>query len=125
MVVLSDNELFGRVEIRRVPRKRRHESRAIDSFLELAEGDLVVHLAHGIGRYRGMKLLEKDGNKEEHLHLEFRDGVKLFVPVSLIHLVQKYVGGGKVAPELSKLGGQRGRNARSRSPRPSPTWRPT
>lgn len=105
-VVLSDNELFGRVEIRRVPRKRRHDSRAIDSFLELGEGDLVVHLAHGIGRYRGMKLLEKDGTKEEHLHLEFRDNLKLFVPVTLIHLVQKYIGGGKVAPELSKLGGQ-------------------
>jgi transcription-repair coupling factor (superfamily II helicase) len=105
-VVLSDNELFGRVPIRRVPRKRRHDSRAIDSFLELAEGDLVVHLSHGIARYRGMKLLDKDGQKEEHLHLEFRDGVKLFVPVTLIHLVQKYIGGGKVAPELSKLGGQ-------------------
>ncbi len=104
-IVLSDNELFGRAEVRRLPRKRRHDSRAIDSFLELAEGDLVVHLAHGIGRYRGMKLLEKDGTKEEHLHLEFRDNLKLFVPVTLIHLVQKYIGGGKVAPELSKLGG--------------------
>ena len=67
-VVLSDNELFGRVQIRRVPRKRRHESRAIDSFLELDEGDLVVHLAHGIARYRGMELLDKDGQQEEHLH---------------------------------------------------------
>ncbi len=105
-VVLSDNELFGRVQIRRVPRKRRHDSRAIDSFLELNEGDLVVHLAHGIARYRGMKLLDKDGQHEEHLHLEFRDTVKLFVPATLIHLVQKYIGGGKVAPELSKLGGQ-------------------
>lgn len=104
-VVLSDNELFGRVQIRRVPRKRRHDSRAIDSFLELTEGDLVVHLSHGIARYRGMKLLDKDGQQEEHLHLEFRDALKLFVPVTLIHLVQKYIGGGKVAPELSKLGG--------------------
>jgi transcription-repair coupling factor (superfamily II helicase) len=104
-VVLSDNELFGRVQVRRAPRKRRHDSRAIDSFLDLSEGDLVVHLSHGIARYRGMKLLDKDGQKEEHLHLEFRDGVKLFVPVTLIHLVQKYIGGGKVAPELSKLGG--------------------
>ncbi|MFO0918869.1 MAG: CarD family transcriptional regulator, partial [Planctomycetaceae bacterium] len=104
-VVLSDNELFGRVEVRRLPRKRRTDSRPIDSFLELSEGDLVVHLAHGIARYRGMKLLDKEGDKEEHLHLEFRDGVKLFVPATLIHLVQKYIGGGKIAPELSKLGG--------------------
>ena len=46
---------------------RRHLSRAIDSFLDLHEGDLVVHLSHGIARYRGMKLLEKSGQVEEHL----------------------------------------------------------
>ena len=50
---------------------RRRLGRVIDSFLELREGDLVVHLAHGIGRYRGLKLLEKDGQVEEHLELEF------------------------------------------------------
>ncbi len=105
LIVLSDHELFGRTEVRRVtqPRKR-IETRAIDSFLELNEGDLVVHLTNGIGRYRGMKLLEKDDQAEEHLVLEFRDHVHVYVPVSLIHLVQKYVGGAKAAPELSKLG---------------------
>lgn len=106
LVVLSDNELFGRTEVVRTPRKKsRIESRAIDSFLDLAEGDLIVHLSHGIGRYRGMKLLDKEGQQEEHMDLEFKEGVHLFVPVSLIHLVQKYVGGGKSAPELSKVGG--------------------
>ncbi|OYW18122.1 MAG: transcription-repair coupling factor, partial [Planctomycetales bacterium 12-60-4] len=106
LVVLSDNELFGRTEVVRTPRKKsRIESRAIDSFLDLAEGDLIVHLSHGIGRYRGMKLLNKEGQQEEHMDLEFKEGVHLFVPVSLIHLVQKYVGGGKTAPELTKVGG--------------------
>jgi transcription-repair coupling factor (superfamily II helicase) len=105
LVVLSDNELFSRTTVPRAPRKRRLETRAIDSFLDLTDGDLIVHLSHGVGRYRGMRLLEKEGQKEEHLHLEFREGVQLFVPVSLIHLVQKYVGGGKSAPELSKVGG--------------------
>lgn len=105
LVVLSDNELFHRSEVVRAPRRKRVDSRAIDTFLDLSVGDLVVHLSHGIGRYLGMKLLEKEGQQEEHLELEFRDGVRLYVPVSLIHLVQKYVGGGKTAPELSKLGG--------------------
>jgi transcription-repair coupling factor (superfamily II helicase) len=105
LVVLSDNELFHRTEVVRAPRRKRLETRALDTFLDLAEGDLVVHLSHGIGRYRGLKLLEKEGQREEHLELEFRDGVRLYVPVSLIHLVQKYVGGGKTAPELSKVGG--------------------
>lgn len=105
LVVLSDHELFGRTETRRMPsRRRRWETRAIDSFLELREGDLIVHLANGIGRYRGMELLRKDEQAEEHLVLEFRDGVRVYVPVSLIHLVQKYVGAAKAAPRLSKIG---------------------
>ncbi len=106
VVVISDNELFDRVEIRRTAaRKRRLESRAIDSFLDLKEGDLIVHISHGIGRFRGMQVLDREGGQEEHLVLEFRDGVKIFVPASLINLVQKYVGATKSSPTLSKIGG--------------------
>ena len=106
VVVISDNELFDRVEIRRTAaRKRRLESRAIDSFLDLKEGDLIVHISHGIGRFRGMQVLDREGGQEEHLVLEFRDGVKIFVPASLISLVQKYVGATKSSPTLSKVGG--------------------
>jgi len=105
VLVLSDAELFSRVDVRRVARKKKIESRALDTFLDLNEGDLVVHLAHGIGRYRGMQVIEKEGRREEHLSLEFRDGVRIWVPVSLIHLVQKYIGAAKAAPTLSKIGG--------------------
>jgi transcription-repair coupling factor (superfamily II helicase) len=104
ILVLSDQELFGRTELRRESRRRTYETRAIDSFLELSEGDLVVHLTNGIGIYRGMKLLDKGAQKEEHLILEFADAVRLFVPISLIDLVQKYVGASKSSPQLSKLG---------------------
>jgi transcription-repair coupling factor (superfamily II helicase) len=133
VVVLGSHELFHREQFPASEKaaalpKRRIESRAIDSFLELNEGDLVVHVVHGIARYRGMKMLDRgvrgqgagvtdeessttdDGRqttdvKEEHLLLEFRDGVMLYVPVSKIDLVQKYVGGSKSDPLLSKLGG--------------------
>ena len=107
LIVLSDHELFGRRDIRRTGpkvRKASVESRAIDSFLELSEGHLVVHLTKGIARYRGMQMLGEGDRQEEHLVLEFRDGVKVFVPASLIHLVQKYVGGAKSNPTLSKIG---------------------
>jgi transcription-repair coupling factor (superfamily II helicase) len=105
VVVLSDNELFHREEVRTVLPRRQLESRAIDSFLDLAEGDLVVHLTQGIARFRGMQVLEKNEHTEEHLILEFRDGVRVYVPASKIELVQKYVGGAKSDPELSKVGG--------------------
>ncbi len=105
IVVLSDHELFHREGGQRVLPRRRLEARAIDSFLDLSEGDYVVHVSHGIGRYQGMQVLDKNGLAEEHLVLEFREGTRLFVPASKIELVQKYVGGAKTEPELAKLGG--------------------
>ena len=55
--------------------------------------------------------------------LEFRDGVRLYVPASKIDLVQKYVGGSKTDPELSKLGGTAwGTEEGKRRRRPSSTW---
>lgn len=105
IVVLGDHELFHRDAARSILPRRQLESRAIDSFLELQEDDLVVHLSHGIARYRGMHVLEKNGQREEHLILEFSGGTRVYVPASKIDLVQKYVGGAKSDPELSKLGG--------------------
>ncbi|NQU19910.1 MAG: DEAD/DEAH box helicase, partial [Candidatus Nealsonbacteria bacterium] len=104
IVLLSSGELFRRTDLQRPTRRRL--GRVIDSFLELREGDLVVHVAHGVARYRGLKLLEKDRQVEEHLALEFRGGTKLYVPSSKIGLVQKYVGGTKSRPTLAKIGGR-------------------
>ena len=104
ILVLTASELFHRGELRRLPRRRL--GKAIDSFLDLREGDLVVHLAHGIGRYRGLRMIEKQGQKEEHLEIEFDGGTKIFVPAIKIDLVQKYVGGTKTRPTLAKVGGK-------------------
>ncbi len=105
VLVLSDHELFHREQARSILPRRQLESRAIDSFLDLQEGDLVVHVSQGIARFRGMHMLEKNGQTEEHLILEFREGTRVYVPASKIDLVQKYVGGSNAEPELSKLGG--------------------
>jgi transcription-repair coupling factor (superfamily II helicase) len=104
IVLVGSAELFCREEAAaRAPRQRL--SRAIDTFLDLHEGDYVVHVAHGIGRYRGLKLLEKQGRTEEFLEIEFAESTKIYVPASAIDLVQKYVGGGKLSPKLAKVGG--------------------
>lgn len=133
VVMLGSHELFHREDPATAapggvsqPPRRKVESRAIDSFLDLTEGDLVVHVSQGIARFRGMVMLERgdqshdrDGAaprplprgrgsevaREEHLLLEFRGGVHVYVPASKIDLVQKYVGGSKTEPELSKFGG--------------------
>jgi hypothetical protein len=89
-------------------------SRAIQSFFELGPGDLVVHAVHGIARFEGTELVHRGEGTEEHLRLCFQDEVKLLVPASKIHLVQKYVGSGGKAP-LDKLGGKGFQRARNRS----------
>ena len=118
-LVIGDHELFARTDVRRPATRRRYESRAIDSFLDLNEGDLVVHINHGIARYRGLQLVRRsEDHDEETLLLEFAEQTKLFVPIAKIDLVQKYVGGGKGEPALSKIGSSSpGRSARSGSPR--------
>ncbi|MBP90405.1 MAG: transcription-repair coupling factor [Planctomycetaceae bacterium] len=103
LLLISAGEMFRRTEVRRT--SRRHLGKAIDSFVDLRSGDLVVHLSHGIGRYRGIELIDKQGQLEEHLQLEFYGGAKLYVPTSKIDLVQKYIGGTKTRPSLAKLGG--------------------
>ena len=103
--MIGDHELFARAEVRRPVTRRRYESRAIDSFLDLNEGDLVVHVNHGIARYRGLHFVDQSAeHAEETLLLEFAEGTKLYVPIAKIDLVQKYVGGGKADPALSKIG---------------------
>jgi transcription-repair coupling factor (superfamily II helicase) len=104
VVLVSAGELFQRQDLARTTRRR--QARAIDSFLELRQGDLVVHVAHGIGRYRGLRLLEKEGWAEEHLELEYHGGTKIYVPSSKIELVQKYVGGARGKPVLAHIGGK-------------------
>ena len=104
-LVVGDHELFDRADVRRPATRRRYESRAIDSFLDLNEGDLVVHINHGIALYRGLQVVDKGAEHgEEQLVLEFAEGTKLYVPIAKVDLVQKYVGGGKSAPPLSRIG---------------------
>src|SRR5881227_568527 len=128
LVVLSATELFGRLAAhgrRRLRRAERH--RAQIDFSELAEGDFVVHLEHGVGRFLGLIRLPKspetvvasvspasskraadtagatDG-AQEVLAIEFADESKLYVPLEQAYLVSRYVGAGKRSPPLSSLG---------------------
>jgi len=106
-IVVGHHEIFHRLPARRL--RRSHASRPIDSALDLSPGDLVVHVIHGIARFRGMKTMKKgDSNKSvEFMTLEFADKAALHVPATQIDLVQKYIGAAGVRPALSKLGGTR------------------
>ena len=97
---IPHHQLFNRYRLRRSARKI--ETRPVDTLLEIEKGDIVVHLTQGIGRFVG---IERDKN-QEFMVLAYAGGARLFVPVTNLDLVQKYVGGGESAPPLSTLGGE-------------------
>ncbi|MDQ6624476.1 MAG: transcription-repair coupling factor [Verrucomicrobiota bacterium] len=108
LVLLSGAELFGRStahgrrRLQRAEKLARH--RAQIDFSELNEGDLVVHLEHGVGRFvQLMKVPAPGGGMQEALTLEFADDAKLYVPLEQAYLVSRYVGVGKKSPPLSSL----------------------
>jgi transcription-repair coupling factor (superfamily II helicase) len=104
LVLLGHHEIFHRYNQRRKLRGVQG-ARPIDSFLDLQDGDYVVHVHHGIAKYVGMNSITRDGRQSEFLTLQFASSSTLHVPVTQIHLVQKYVGGAHGRPVLSVLGG--------------------
>ena len=105
LVMMSDDEIFDRQRLRR-RRVKFKEGAPISSFLDLKEGDYIVHVSHGIGNYQGIKRLDIDGKPQDFLMLQYAGGDILYVPTYQIDMVQKYVGGGDdVKLKLDKLGG--------------------
>ncbi len=109
IAVLCDAELFGRyrnTRARRLSLRRAEQqaNRAQIDFSELNEGDLVVHLEHGIGKYLGLQSFSTGEKNEEVLVVEFANEAKLYVPLEQSYLVSRYVGVGKQSPRLSELG---------------------
>ena len=114
----TDAELFGRV--RRPSRggrgaRTRAEDLTREFTLDFAPDELVVHVDHGIARFKGMRLIESDGAHREYLELEYAEGDRLFVPVENLDRVQKYLGGAEGTPALHRLGTSDWTRARGRA----------
>jgi transcription-repair coupling factor (superfamily II helicase) len=112
LAVLCDAEIFGRYQSPSAQRlalrrSRMRGGRAPIDFSEIADGDLVVHLEHGIGKYRGIQKLQQNGSEQEVVVLEFANDARLYVPFEQAFLVSRYVGIGKRFPTLSALGDNR------------------
>lgn len=100
---VSESDIFGE---QGKPRRRKHTSGGdfISDLKELKEGDALVHVDHGIGRYRGLVRLSVRGVEEDYMHLEYLGGDKLYLPVYRINLVQRYAADAS-SVKLDKLGG--------------------
>lgn len=91
----------------RLVRKSRRKAKGANVITEatgLSEGDLVVHVEHGIGRFIGLKTIEAVGAPHDCLELQYAGGDKLYLPVENIELLSRY-GSEDQEAQLDKLGG--------------------
>ena len=91
-------------------RRKQEQVSDVDALIkdlsELKVGDPVVHVNHGIGRYRGLVNIDLGGTAgpSEFLHLEYADKATLYVPVAQLHLIGRYTGVSADEAPLHKLG---------------------
>jgi transcription-repair coupling factor (superfamily II helicase) len=104
LAVITETDIFGEARQRRRTRKV-EVTQLLKNLSELKPEDFVVHIDHGVGRYRGLKHLRVADIDGDYLHLEYAGGDRLYLPVDRINLVQKYVGADGATPALDKLGG--------------------
>ncbi len=90
LYIYSEEDLFGEPRARRRA-TRRNGKGALLNLEELRPDDVVVHIDHGIGRYRGLKHLKVADAEGDFLNLEYSGNDTMYVPVERINLVQRYV----------------------------------
>ncbi|MBM3471181.1 MAG: transcription-repair coupling factor [Armatimonadetes bacterium] len=104
LAVATDAEIVG--WRRRRPRMRfLREGERLASWVDLSPGDLVVHLHHGIGRYKGLVRLQHGGAEREYLMIEYAAEDRLYVPTDQIGLVQRYIGAEGAQVRIHRLSG--------------------
>jgi len=117
LVVLTAREVFGWQRIRRGEEIGYKPGFSVTSLRELSVGDHVVHIHHGIGIYRGMVRESIDGIEREYLLIEYAEGDKVYVPVTQLDRIQKYLGVENKPPTLHSLHGKRWDSQKKRARR--------
>jgi transcription-repair coupling factor (superfamily II helicase) len=108
LIMFGANDLSDDADIHARPEPKKSKTAAfLSDFRDLAIGDYVVHVEHGIAQYLGLKEIVQDGLAVEFMILEFAEQAKLYVPLTRLDLIQKYRSTDTgPAPQLNKLGSQ-------------------
>ncbi len=104
LTIVTEEELFAKGARHRPPPKSKSAA-FLSSLEDLNEGDFVVHVQHGIGRYRGLRRLTVQEFESDFLILEFGGGDTLYVPLDRLNQIQRYSGAEGHVPRLDRLGG--------------------
>jgi transcription-repair coupling factor (superfamily II helicase) len=116
LVVVGANDLSDESDVAARPEPKRSKTAAfVSDFRDLAIGDYVVHVEHGIAQYQGLKEIEQDGLSVEFMILEFAEAAKLYVPLTRLDMIQKYRSTDTgPAPVLNRLGSQQWSKTKAR-----------
>jgi transcription-repair coupling factor (superfamily II helicase) len=118
IIIISEPELLGEQVMQRRRRKTHTAYQAdamIHNLIELQIGAFVVHINHGIGRYRGLEVIQTSGQAAEYLCLEYTDNDKLYVPVASLHMISRYSGSEAEHVTLSHLGSKKWERAKRKA----------
>ncbi len=118
LAIVPESLLLGQ----RVMQKRRRKGavevetdQTIRNLTELREGAPVVHIDHGVGRYRGLETLSIDNQQTEFVTLEYASEAKLYIPVASLHLIARYTGTDDDMAPLHRLGSEQWTKARRKA----------
>ncbi|OGT55558.1 MAG: transcription-repair coupling factor [Gammaproteobacteria bacterium RIFCSPHIGHO2_12_FULL_42_10] len=117
IAVITENELYEKRIMQRRLRKKstQNPENLIRDLIELQLNDPVVHLEHGVGRYQGLKTLTVGEEQAEYVCLSYQDDDKLFVPISSLHLINRYTGADREHAPLNKLGNEQWQKTKRRA----------
>ncbi|MBM3569405.1 MAG: transcription-repair coupling factor [Alphaproteobacteria bacterium] len=110
--VIAEADVLGD-RLSRPGRRARRAENFISELTTLSQGDLVVHIDHGIGRYEGLRTVEIGGAPHDCLTLIYDGGDKLLLPVENLEMLSRY-GGAEGTAALDKLGGIGWQNRKAR-----------
>lgn len=105
LVVVTEKEILHATTKKRARKTSISNAERLKDYNELKPGDYVVHANHGIGQYIGMETLEVDGVHQDYMTILYQNNDKLFIPVTQLDLIQKYVASESKSPRINKLGG--------------------
>lgn len=102
----TDHQIFERYHRYSLQSKRKQakESLSIKELAKLHQGDYVVHIDHGIGRFAGLVKTEVNGTIQEAIRLVYKDNDSLLVSIHSLHRISKYKGKDGSEPTMNKLG---------------------
>ena len=102
LAVIGEQDILGQ-RLARPARRRQRGEAFMAEMANLAEGDLVVHVEHGIGRYDGLVTLDVAGAPHDCLRIIYAEDAKLFVPVENIDVLGRF-GAEDAEARLDRLG---------------------